>query len=426
MESVTPQVLTVSQLNTYIKSVLDADFRLKHLFLVGEISNFNNHVRSGHFYLTLKDKDSQIKAVMFRGNAARLPFLPKDGMKVICFGSVAVYAMGGQYQFYIDNMQPDGLGSLSLAFEQLKEKLGREGLFDERHKKPLPGYPRKIGVATSPTGAAFQDVCNVLRRRWPQAEVLLAPCLVQGNSAPLQICNALQELDSRHLDVILLVRGGGSMEDLWCFNDERVARTVFALQTPVVTGVGHETDFTIVDFVSDLRAPTPSAAAEVCTPDRLEEMEKLLLMQSKLRGSMNSYLKNNRIKVNALASSTVLRSLTSLINERRIALDAMTDKMTQLLQNKTLAERQRLHRREESMQRTLENQVQKGRMQLSVCAGKLDAFAPLKVLARGYSLSFNREGRVVQSITAVNLQEEMTVQVSDGKILCRVESVEQE
>jgi exodeoxyribonuclease VII large subunit len=205
-----------------------------------------------------------------------------------------------------------------------------------------------------------------------------------------------------------------------------VARTVFAMQTPVVTGVGHETDFTIVDFVSDLRAPTPSAAAEVCTPDRLEEMEKLLLMQSKLRGSMNSYLKNNRIKVNALASSTVLRSLTSLINERRLALDSMTDKMTQLVQNRTLVERQRLHCREESMQRTLENQVQKGRMQLSVCAGKLDAFAPLKVLARGYSLSFNREGRVVQSITAVNLQEEMTVQVSDGKIHCRVESVEQE
>ncbi len=426
MESVTPQVLTVSQLNTYIKSVLEADYKLKHIFLVGEVSNFNNHIRSGHFYLTLKDKDSQIKAVMFRNNAARLPFLPEDGMKVICFGTVAVYSPNGQYQFYIDTMQPDGLGSLSLAFEQLKEKLGKEGLFDECHKKPLPEYPRKIGVATSPTGAAFQDVCNVLRRRWPQAEVLLAPCLVQGNSAPLQICNALQELDSRHLDVILLVRGGGSMEDLWCFNDERVARTVFALQTPVVTGVGHETDFTIVDFVSDLRAPTPSAAAEVSTPDRLEEMEKLLLVQSKLRGSMNSYLKNSRTKVNALASSTVLRSLTSLINERRLALDAITDKMTRLLQNRTMAERQRLHRREEGMQRTLETQVQKGRMQLSVCAGKLDAFAPLKVLARGYSLSFNQEGKVVQSITAVNPQEDMTVRVSDGKIHCRVESVEQE
>ncbi len=426
MESVTPQVLTISQLNTYIKSVLEADYKLKHIFLVGEVSNFNNHIRSGHFYLTLKDKDSQIKAVMFRNNAARLPFLPEDGMKVICFGTVAVYSPNGQYQFYIDTMQPDGLGSLSLAFEQLKEKLGKEGLFDECHKKPLPEYPRKIGVATSPTGAAFQDVCNVLRRRWPQAEVLLAPCLVQGNSAPLQICNALQELDSRHLDVILLVRGGGSMEDLWCFNDERVARTVFALQTPVVTGVGHETDFTIVDFVSDLRAPTPSAAAEVSTPDRLEEMEKLLLMQSKLRGSMNSYLKNSRTKVNALASSTVLRSLTSLINERRLALDAITDKMTRLLQNRTMAERQRLHRREEGMQRALETQVQKGRMQLSVCAGKLDAFAPLKVLARGYSLSFNQEGKVVQSITAVNPQEDMTVRVSDGKIHCRVESVEQE
>lgn len=426
MESATPQVLTVSQLNTYIKSVLDADYRLKHIFLVGEISNFNNHVRSGHFYLTLKEKDSQIKAVMFHNNAVRLPFLPEDGMKVICFGSVSVYAASGQYQFYIDNMQPDGLGALSLAFEQLKERLGKEGLFDDRYKKPLPEYPKKIGVATSPTGAAFQDVCNVLRRRWPQAELLLAPCLVQGNSAPLQICNALRELDSRHPDVILLVRGGGSMEDLWCFNDERVARTVFDLHTPVVTGVGHETDFTIVDFVSDLRAPTPSAAAELCTPDRLEEMEKLLLMQSKLHSSMNSYLKNSRTKVGALASSTVLRSLTSLINERRLTLDAMTDKMTQLLQGKVLMEQQRLHRREEGMQRTVETQVQKGRMQLSICAGKLDAFAPLKVLARGYSLSFNGEGRVVQSITAVHPQEDMTVQVSDGKIHCRVESVEQE
>ncbi len=426
METVTPQVLTVSQLNTYIKSVFDMDFKLKHILLAGEISNFTHHMRSGHFYLTLKDKDSQIKAVMFRSHAERLPFLPENGMKVICFGTVSVYSANGQYQFYIENMQPDGLGSLNLAFEQLKEKLGKEGLFDDQYKKPLPKYPRKIGVATSPTGAAFQDVCNVLRRRWPSAELLLAPCLVQGDNAPLQICNALQELETQHPDVILLVRGGGSMEDLWCFNDERVARTIFALHIPVVTGVGHETDFTIVDFVSDLRAPTPSAAAEQCTPNCLEEMEKVLLLQSKLRSSMNAYLKNSRTQVNALASSTVLRSLTSLINERRLALDSMTDKMTQLLQSKVLLEQQRLHRLEENMQHAEKQQVQKGRMQLSVCAGKLDAFAPLKVLARGYSLSFNQEGKVVQTITAVSPQENITVQVSDGKLHCRVESVEQE
>ncbi|MBO7690734.1 MAG: exodeoxyribonuclease VII large subunit, partial [Clostridia bacterium] len=243
METAKPAMLTVSQLNTYIKSVFDQDFRLRNILVVGEVSNFTA-ARSGHLYMTLKDEQSSLKAVMFRNSASRLKFLPENGMKVIAFGSVSVYEAGGQYQLYLTDLQPDGLGSLNLAFEQLKEKLAKEGLFDPSFKKPIPAYPKRIGVVTSPTAAAFQDICNVLRRRWPVAEVVLSPTLVQGAEAPAQIIRALQRLDGEGVDVILAIRGGGSIEDLWAFNDENVARTVFGMETPVVSGVGHETDFT--------------------------------------------------------------------------------------------------------------------------------------------------------------------------------------
>lgn len=425
METMEPRVLTVGQLNTYIKSILDTDYKLKNIFLAGEISNFKHH-SSGHFYLTLKDETSQMRAVMFRGNAGKLQFLPKDGMRVICFGTVSVYSAQGQYQFYIENMQPDGIGSLSLAFQQLKERLQKEGLFEARFKKPLPPYPKRIGVATSPTGAAFQDVCNVLRRRWPLAEVTLSPCLVQGDGAPQQICKALQELDRLHLDVILAVRGGGSIEDLWCFNQEEVARTVFAMQTPVISGVGHETDFTMIDFVADCRAPTPSAAAELCVPNVTEELEKVLLLKGKLRSGIKAVLQQNRTKVEALAASNVLKSIGSLINERRLALDAVTDKMSSRMQSVLWKEGQRLQQKEDGLHRMLQQQVQTGKHRLSFLVGRLDALAPLKVLARGYSLTFDQSGKVVQSIEKVHSKEELAVRVSDGTIHCRVERTEKE
>lgn len=403
MESVQPQVLTVGQLNTYIKSVLEGDYHLRNIFVVGEISNFTAS-KNGHWYMTLKDQTGAMKAVMFRGSNYRLQFLPEDGMKVICFGSVSVYLQGGNYQFIVENMQPDGLGSLNLAFEQLKERLGKEGLFNPALKKPIPSYPKRIGVCTSPTAAAFQDICNVLRRRWPFAELVLAETLVQGDQAPPQICKALRQLDAAGVDVILVARGGGSIEDLWCFNDESVARTVFSMETPVVSGVGHETDFTIIDFVADQRAPTPSAAAELCTPDRLEEYEKTMLLKSRLLASMQNELKRNRTRVDALASSNVLKSMQSLINERRLRLDGLMERL----------------------QHKIGMELSGNRNRLSVAAGKLDAYAPLKVLSRGYSLSFTEEGKVIQSIKQVTPEDRININVSDGMISCKVESTKED
>ncbi len=260
--------LTVTQVNTYIKAILDENVHLKNIYIVGEISNFLHYFRSGHMYFTLKDENSQLKAVMFSSNASRLKFKPNDGMKVLCRGRISVYDKDGNYQLYVDDMQPDGIGTLAIAFEQLKEKLSKEGLFDEVYKKPVPKFPRKIGVATSDMGAAVEDIKNITKRRYPIAELVIVPTVVQGDSAPDDICKSIKILDCRDdIDVIIVGRGGGSLEDLWAFNTEQVARAVFECNTPIISAVGHETDYTICDFVSDLRAPTPSAAAELAVPD---------------------------------------------------------------------------------------------------------------------------------------------------------------
>ena len=275
--------VTVSQLNTYIRSRMEEDPTLQSLFVVGEISNFTDHYRSGHLYLSLKDEKSVIRAVMFAQYARRLRFRPEDGMKVIARGRVGVYEANGQYQLYIEDMQPDGLGALNLAFEQLKQKLEKEGLFARERKKPLPKYPERIGVITSPTGAAVQDITTILARRFPLAEIVFCPVLVQGEGAAPQIVKALEEMNRRQAaDVIILGRGGGSLEDLWAFNEESVARAVAASEIPVISAVGHETDFTICDFAADCRAATPSAAAELAVPDQLALKASLLSVEGSL------------------------------------------------------------------------------------------------------------------------------------------------
>ncbi|MBR6789350.1 MAG: exodeoxyribonuclease VII large subunit, partial [Oscillospiraceae bacterium] len=260
-------ILTVSQINQYLKQTLDEDVQLKSIFIRGEISNFTHHLKSGHFYFTLKDAKSAIKAVMFKWNASQLRFKPSNGMSVIIFGSVQFYERDGVCQIYCTDMQPDGIGALYTAYEQLKAKLEGEGLFDPSHKKQLPAFPKRIGVITAKTGAALQDVINILSRRYPLGELVLIPALVQGEQAPASICTALKQAENAELDLLIVGRGGGSIEDLWAFNDERVARTVYACPIPVISAVGHETDYTICDFVADLRAPTPSAAAELAVPD---------------------------------------------------------------------------------------------------------------------------------------------------------------
>jgi len=271
-----PVFITVSQLNFYIKSLIESDDRLRYVFVTGEISNLTDHYSSGHIYLSLKDDKAVVKAVMFSFSAKNLKFKPQNGMKVIVRGRVTLYEPSGQYQLYIEDMQPDGIGSLTIAYEQLKKKLQAEGLFDPEHKMELPKYPRKITVITSPTGAALQDIRNVLSRRWPYSSVEVVPVLVQGDGAPLMLTKAIMDTNEKHdSDVIIIGRGGGSIEDLWAFNDEGLARAIYNSLIPVISAVGHETDFTICDFVSDMRAPTPSAAAEMATPDRYLEMDML-------------------------------------------------------------------------------------------------------------------------------------------------------
>jgi exodeoxyribonuclease VII large subunit len=297
MYSVSPTVFSVTELNNYVKRILDNDENLKNVFVTGEISNFKNHY-SGHMYMTIKDEGGAIKAVMFSSYASRLKFVPENGMKVIIFGSVSLYNKDGSYQLYITDMQPDGVGALNLAYEQLKEKLQNEGLFSTEHKKPIPQFPEKIGVMTAPDGAAVRDIFSVLKRRYPVAEIVFCPVAVQGASAAPEIAKAIKLFNEQNAaDVLIVGRGGGSLEDLWAFNEEIVARAIFQSQIPVISAVGHETDFTIADFVADLRAPTPSAAAELAVPDIFELKSDLLGLKQHLSVLMRNLVESEKEKV---------------------------------------------------------------------------------------------------------------------------------
>lgn len=376
----TPVVLTVSQLNRYIKSLLDGDRMLPSVFLTGEISNFTNHYKSGHMYFSLKDSQCVVRAVMFAAQARRLRFLPRDGMKVIVRGRVTVYEQSGQYQVYVDDMQPDGLGALNLAYEQLKARLAAEGLFDASRKKPLPAYPKAVGVVTSPTGAAVQDIKQILGRRFPLAEVILCPVLVQGAGAAEQIAGAVERFNRLNCaDVLIVGRGGGSIEDLWAFNEEIVARTVANSRIPVISAVGHETDFTICDFAADLRAPTPSAAAELAVPDIRE--------------------------LTAYVSGSVQRMKKFLgIEMHRMQIDRLVDRMSG------------------KMKRDLEA----GRMRLAERSASLQAFSPLRVLARGYCVALDAEGRTVRSAAQVRQGDSLNLVVRDGRLVCTVNEAREE
>ena len=308
-----PLILTVTQLNTYAKSIVEQDTTLSNVFVMGEISNFVDHYRSGHLYMSIKDNQSVISAVMFAGNASRLKFRPENGMSVIIRGRVSIYERDGRYQLYIDDMQPDGVGALAVAFEQMKEKLSKAGLFDNEHKMRIPEIPEKIGVISSPTGAAVQDVLNVLNRRYPVAEIVFAGVQVQGDSAASTIIDAIKKLNNTDVDVIIIARGGGSAEDLWPFNDEKLAYAIFQSAIPIISGVGHETDFTICDFVADLRAPTPSVAAELAVPDIREQKFYLSALKSALDNAIETDIKEKQYNLEQLTKSSVLKNPEKII-----------------------------------------------------------------------------------------------------------------
>ena len=392
-------VLTVSQVNFFVKSLIEGDGRLSDILISGEISNFTDHYRSGHLYFSLKDEKSVLKAVMFASAARRLRFRPADGMKVIIRGRVSVYEPTGQYQLYAEDMQPDGMGALSLAYEQLKERLAAEGLFDRERKRPLPPYPERIGVITSPTGAAVRDILQITGRRWPVAQIVLCPVLVQGEGAPRQLIAAVKALNrARACDVIILGRGGGSMEDLWAFNDEGLARAVAASAIPVVSAVGHETDFTICDFAADLRAPTPSAAAELCTPEIGEE-------KSRAAAFHRYFWEGSRKTVEYLRQSLDLLVQDSPLGEPGGYLRAYRERLDGL--DRRLAQRGR-------------GRLEEGRGKLSLLAGKLDALSPLKVLARGYTVVYDGRGGIVRDAGRLAPGEVVTIRAAEGETRAKV------
>ena len=392
------QVITVSQLNFYIKSLLDGNDTLKQVFLTGEISNFTDHYRSGHFYFSLKDEKSVIKCVMFSRYSSRVKFHPEDGMKVLVRGGVSVYEASGQYQLYVEDMRPEGIGALNLAFEQLKQKLEKEGLFSPLRKRPIPSFPTRIGVITSPTGAAVQDIKSILGRRDPAAEIVFCPVLVQGEDAPAQLIDAVNRMNRiPDIDVLIIGRGGGSLEDLWAFNDEGLARAIAASRIPVISAVGHETDFTICDFAADLRAPTPSAAAELAAPDMREYQAYFLQNLRKLKQMMLSRLTSEKSRVDWAANRPALKSPLHFIEQKRILLDTLSSNLNQGFARRVVQDKSRL----------------------SVASGKLDALSPFRVLGRGYSLVI-KQGSLVKTVNGLEKNDQITVRLSDGEAQCQV------
>lgn len=397
-------VLSVSQLNRYIKMNFDADENLANIFISGEISNFTNHYRTGHLYFTLKDDSAAVRAVMFNSSAKRLKFMPEDGMKVIARGRVSVYEASGQYQLYVDDMQPDGVGALNLAYEQLKEKLQKEGLFSELHKKPLPPYPEKVGVITSPTGAAVRDIINVLGRRFPYAEIVFCPVLVQGDGAHLQLTNAVNLFNSeRAADVIIIGRGGGSIEDLWEFNDEGLARAVYNSEIPVISAVGHETDFTICDFVADMRAPTPSAAAELAVPDANELQYALSALKNRMFLNVSSGIADRRSRLEYLTSKGALKFPDEMLSNRSQRLDTAFSKVLS----------------------SYENRIGGKKVEFISAATALSKLDPMSVLMRGFAFVSDKSGKNVFSSQSLAKGDKINVRFHDGSAVCEVKEITQ-
>ncbi len=394
--------ISVSQLNRYVKSVIDGDQNLRSLFVTGEISNYKLNSFSGHIYFTLKDGEAAVKAVMFKANASRLKFVPSEGMKVICSASVSLYERDGAYQIYVNDIQPDGVGSIAIALEQLKEKLEKEGLFDKALKKPIPSFPKKIAVITSETGAAVHDMINVLSRRWPIADIVICPVKVQGEDAPDQMCEAILDVNNyTDCDVIIIGRGGGSREDLWCFNDEKLARVISVSEIPVISAVGHETDFTICDFVADLRAPTPSAAAELAVPDINEILYYINTLSHTLKSNVDNFVERLEKHLSDIETNPVFLDRFVFLNNYEQLLDSLKSRLDS-------AAKMQLDIREFNLANTIT---------------KLDTLNPAKTLLRGFSIA-EKDGKAISSVVSLGAGDSIKVKFSDGTVDCSINSVE--
>lgn len=442
-------IWSVTQLNLYLKGLLDQDEKLKEVWVRGEISNFKHHSR-GHMYFTLKDKDSKISAVMFYSANRFLRFNPYDGQKVIARGSVSIYERDGQYQIYVKEMQPDGIGNLYLAYEELKRKLEEKGYFRPERKRKLPPYPRQIALITSPTGAAIRDMITTLRRRYPLVRIIVIPVLVQGEEAPQSIVKGI-ELANRYggIDLIITGRGGGSIEELWAFNEEIVATAIYQSAIPVISAVGHETDYTIADFVADLRAPTPTAAAELAVPHIDQLREKVALLEQRGRRALIEEVKRRRQDLAALQKSPVLKRPLSLVEEQEIRLDKLMERLEKnherlfqlrvrefdglkgrflrSLQRFSLEkEKKRLKGSEMRFHLAMGRFLEREKKNLFYRISHLESLNPLSILKRGYSVVFNQEGNVIQSIERLSPGETVSIRFIDGKATATVWSIEEE
>ncbi|MBP3447873.1 MAG: exodeoxyribonuclease VII large subunit [Clostridia bacterium] len=394
-------VLTITELNLYIKGIIETDKLLSNVTVKGEISNFKHH-SSGHMYLSLKDDGGVIRAVMFRYSAQKLRFRPENGMQVVVSGKVSVYERDGQYQIYIEEMMPDGVGALYVAYEQLKAQLEQEGLFSPQYKKPIPKYPETIGIVTSPTGAAIRDILNILKRRFPYTKVYLYPALVQGEGAAESIVKGLRFFDGR-VDTVITGRGGGSIEDLWAFNEEIVARQIFSMKTPVISAVGHETDFTIADFVADRRVPTPSAAAEIAVPSGQELGKFLKIVDGRLYSALVGKLESSQKELKLLLEKEVLKNPLAVYDVKRMQIDSYSMQMENTYRKLIHSQRERFVRN----------------------VAKLDALSPLKILERGYSVASDSEGNPASSVSAFRVGDSVTVTMSDGALNCNILEIEE-
>ena len=398
------KILTVSQINAYVKQLLDSDGLLQELCIRGELSNYKVYP-SGHHYFTLKDSAGSLRCVMFRGSAASLRFRPENGMQVLALGRITVFPRDGVYQLYCTGLMPEGVGDLHVAYEQLKEKLYREGLFDQAHKKPIPAYPHTIAVVTSSAGAAVHDMLRILRARYPLCKVILLGVRVQGAEAPPEICGAIRYVNRFRLaDLIITGRGGGSIEDLWAFNDERVAREIYNSDIPVISAVGHEPDVTISDFVADLRAATPSNAAELAVPDQTELRVKLGGLQTSMLQSMQRQMKLGRQRLDSAARSRVLQSPTAYIQDRRMLLDHLT----------------------KGLRAAASGAVSQKRQRFAALSAGLDAMSPLKVLGRGYSVVMEESGAVVKSVRQLVPGDPVLLRLFDGSAEATVNTVRED
>lgn len=417
------EYLKISELNNYIKSVLDKDTFLNKVYLKGEISNFKNHTR-GHLYFTLKDDTSRISAVMFQSSAVKLTFNPEDGMNVLVSGRISAYPAQGSYQFYVDTMEPDGLGALYIEYEKLKKKLAAQGLFAPEHKVPIPRFPEKIGVITAPTGAAVRDIMSTIKRRYPMCEAILFPCLVQGKDAAPDIVRQIKRADAYGVDTIIVGRGGGSIEDLWAFNEEVVAQAIYDCVTPIISAVGHEIDWTIADFVADLRAPTPTGAAEMAVPTVLDIKTLIDNYKIRLNKNIKNMVNTKFIKLRSLRQSFILKNPMSMYEVKEQKLDTLIDTLNKDIKNIINDKDNKLNKIKLSVVlQNPENLIKDKKIKFDLLVNTLKLVNPLGILDKGYSL-VEINDKIIKSSKDVNVNDILNIRLHEGSIKAEVKEVE--